>query len=306
MIPNLNHVYVLLEKLNDYARYSGLAEMVGLRGRFIVEEFVRYYQNPSSPKAGDMQKSIEELRSGRGRLNMPDWLFDELDQLRRNGNQASHGDKGITYTLPEAYTCAFSVVAWAVQRCFSKCLEIAKEISRRSQARFYELVVTSRAFSPGDMAGGASKVTVMNGSGEMFPGLSSSASASASGPDSKPRATALMHVSSTQKSSAKPQTKSRFLVRTASCSDSSPRSFSSGWVASASGGASMSTSSPESIAARIADCFMQTAPVHGALTHPIKAVALGDVSLAPAPPLVIRPSPATGSVVAGRCPCGGL
>lgn len=182
MIPNLNHVYVLLEKLNDYARYSGLAEMVGLRGRFIVEEFVRYYQNPSSPKAGDMQKSIEELRSGRGRLNMPDWLFDELDQLRRNGNQASHGDKGITYTLPEAYTCAFSVVAWAVQRCFSKCLEIAKEIGRGKA--FYGLVVTSRAFSPGDMAGGASKVTVMNGSGEMNPGLSSSAS----GPDSKPRA----------------------------------------------------------------------------------------------------------------------
>ena len=41
---------------------------------------------------------------------------------------------------------------------------------------------------------------------------------------------------------------------------------------------------------------MQTAPVQGALMQPIKEVALSDVSLAPAPDLVIRPSPATGSV----------
>ena len=33
----------------------------------------------------------------------------------------------------------------------------------------------------------------------------------------------------------------------------------------------------------------------GALTHPIATVADADVSLAPAPHLVIRPSPATGS-----------
>ena len=50
--------------------------------------------------------------------------------------------------------------------------------------------------------------------------------------------------------------------------------------------------SQESTAARIADCFMQTAPVQGALMQPIKEVALSDVSLAPAPDLVIRPSPA--------------